>query len=66
MGVDTLKDEQVKWGLEGYKDLKVIDQDRTPENAFLRPEDFSITACIMTQSMFTKELQKCATDKIKE
>ena len=37
----------------------MISESRTPENAFLVGDDFVMTACIMTESLYAAELNKC-------
>jgi len=60
MGVNTDNPDQVRKGLKAYKDnWNLIDKKATPENAFTRPQDFTASACIMTQSLTKAELQKC-------
>lgn len=59
MGVNTTNTAQVEYALQQYKDLGVISMDSTPDDAFLYPEDFIITACIMSESTYKSELDKC-------
>ena len=60
MGVDTSNERQVHDGLKAFKSTGLIGKTRTAKNAFLRAEDFAITACVMTESMYVQELTDCA------
>ncbi len=59
MGVDTENKRQVAEGLAAYKNTKLIGGDATVDNAFLRPEDFLVTSCMMTDSRMSQELSDC-------
>ena len=59
MGVDTSNKRQVHDGLKAFKSTGLIGKTRTAKNAFLQAEDFAITACVMTESMYVQELTDC-------
>ena len=66
MGVDLRNDVQIADGLFAYKDTSLIENDATVDNAFLRPQDFIKTKCIMLNSKYADELKSCIDDSIKE
>ncbi len=61
MGVDTENERQVAEGLAAFKNTELIGTDATVDNAFLRPEDFLVTSCMMTDSRMSQDLADCVT-----
>ena len=59
IGVNTENSDQVSYGLSAFKLGKFIREDATYQNAFTRPQDFVVTACLMTESITSAELQEC-------